>query len=59
MPIAAGEMKEIRVYGSYASCAQYQILILVKRCSTKMNDFVYKYTDASIECEMGFCGMDQ
>lgn len=59
MPTKAGEEIQIPIFGEYNDgCNQYRGTVLVRKCSTKTNDFVYKYTSKNQTCFMAFCGMD-
>lgn len=61
MPADVGVQTPITVYGSrrpFYECNYYNLKAVVLRCSTKTNDFVYKYSDPETACAFGFCGMD-
>jgi len=58
MPENVGEVADIIGYGSWVmGCKQYNVHIIVMRCSTLANDFIYNPTPTNVICGNSFCGM--
>ena len=61
MPSQIGVVSQIPVYGSWVNnCYEWNVSALVVKCSSRPNDFVYKYneTHAANVCYNSFFGMD-
>ena len=56
MPDKVGVVTPITVYGNLGRCTNYPKKSSVMRCSSRANDYVYRYDDND-HCSLGFCGM--
>ena len=57
MPDKVGVVTPITVYGHASGrCTYFTLKSSVMRCSSRANDYVYRYDDLD-RCWMGFCGM--
>ena len=58
MPSTVGNITPFQVYGVWRQgCARFTLRASVMRCSGGNHDFVYRFDDASGQCDFGFCGM--